>query len=435
MRTPKAGVLCLFCLLLLLGREGAGAPDRLAEDVADYLRTDDPFRRAEILERLQAADVDVDAVADVVRAWSVEDDEGSHGPFAFDVTLPDGRVRRVLGIRPRGAPPETGWPTLLWLHGDLHAELEDGGREAIRHLGSAAARDGFLLLAPSASKATSWWSSRGEALVDATLATAKRRFAVDPNRVAVVGRSDGGSACFHFLAHRPDAFCAFLSFVGNPQVAASLGGPLWPGNVATRPVYAVAGGRDAVYPAAGLRPLFEALGRSGCRLTWIEEADAGHDLSWLEARWPEVLAFWRANPREALPTEVAWTTSRPTGGRRAWLEIRALDRESASRDAVEAELGRAVDADRGYGIPPGTAEACFRPGGRLEITTDGVARLRIHLLEGLVDFDEDLIVDLDREEVFRGRPPQSLEHLLEEARREGPGGPIARGHLDFTVSR
>jgi poly(3-hydroxybutyrate) depolymerase len=399
--------------------------------IRTWLGADDVLEREEAAAAIREARAGVERIAAALSRVAPPLEDPGPGTTRFEQPGIDGLTHVTFLHRPPGAAPEEGWPLLLWLHGDLASAEAEAGREGIDLFAHHADEEGFVLLCPSTTIRTAWWSRGGEILLEAALRRAGRCLRLDRARILVAGRSDGASACFHLLENLPDPFAAFVAFVGNPQVAATQGGPAWPTNLDARPVLAFAAGRDPLYPAEGMREVYRELEEQGARLTLVVEPEAGHDLSFLERRWPQVLGFWRARPLPDPPRRLVWTTSRPTGSRRAWVEIVTLDPEASSLDAVASEADVPPPRDRGYGTKPGRVEAEILAGNRIEVHTDGVRRLRLYLEEGLIDFERELTVELDGREVFRGLPPTDPDVLLEEAWRDGGGVPPTRGVLDL----
>ena len=139
-----------------------------------------------------------------------------------------------------------------------------------------------------------------------------------------------------------DRYACFLAFMGNPLVSRSMGGPTWSASLGQRPVYAVNGGVDQLYPSEAMRPFLEEMQAGGFELTWTDLPEIGHSPEFLEEGWDEAHTFWMAHPREKSPRELTWCTSRPEGeGRNAWLEILsvAADAPSAKDLEVPEELG------------------------------------------------------------------------------------------------
>ncbi|MFV1959664.1 MAG: hypothetical protein ACC662_09675, partial [Planctomycetota bacterium] len=256
----------------------------------------------------------------------------------------DGKTHTVFAYAPKEYTPEKAWPLLVWLHGGVSRPSDGGGKSGVAMFKDEADRAGFLVLSPSAQPEALWWTPAGLDLLRGSLREMARRYRIDPARVALSGFSDGGSGCFYVLAHDPTAYACFLPMMGNPIVGRIYGGPTWSSNVSSRPVYAVNGGKDPLYPAARMAPIMDELRDAGCDLTWIEEPESGHEPSFLAQRWNEMHDWWLEHTRDALPKRITWATSVPhVDGRFAWVEIVSLDEKA---DAAEIDLPEEMEIPR-----------------------------------------------------------------------------------------
>jgi len=109
------------------------------------------------------------------------------GPLGLDSGERDGVVQV-----PATAPPERGFPLLVFLHGATQS-----GAGMLRRIGSAADQFGVAVLAPD-SRGTTWDAIRGDfgedvAFLNRALDSVFERLPVDPARIAVGGFSDGAS--------------------------------------------------------------------------------------------------------------------------------------------------------------------------------------------------------------------------------------------------
>lgn len=386
----RAGVVAWAATAVLalgtLGAPAAGAEDPRAPWGAevDALRLErDPAQR---LQRAWALLAKRPAPADLRRELARPlpyPADAKTGAFSFAQPVEGSPALTVFGYAPKAYAPSSAWPLVVWLHGAVVRDEDGGGASGVAALRDLAEAKGFLLVSPSATKDCPWWSAKGVAHVKAAVAEVARRYRVDAERVVAAGFSDGGSGCYHLLAHAPDPFACFVALMGNPVITRIVGGPAFLGNYAARPVFALSGGQDGLYPAEQMQPLIAELKEGGARISWQALEEAGHDLGPALERSDEIQAFVEAHPREALPTSVDWECALPeVDGRRAWVEILRVDPAApdapdlASRvmevpkETRRPRLGITIDrAYEGQGlrieeVAQGTpaAEAGFAPG-------------------------------------------------------------------------
>jgi poly(3-hydroxybutyrate) depolymerase len=173
-----------------------------------------------------------------------------------------------------------------------------------------------------------WWSDDQVLNLVEILDATKRLYNVDENRVVVSGVSDGGTGAYWVAMRETTPFASFLPLNGYWMVLASGDiddGLSFANNLRNKPIFAVNGGRDRLYPTAVVDPHIAHMKRGGVTLDYRPQPEAGHNTAW----WPEVKdafeTFAREHPRTPLPDVLTWETSRTTGGNRAhWLVIDKL---------------------------------------------------------------------------------------------------------------
>jgi hypothetical protein len=163
--------------------------------------------------------------------------------------------------------------------------------------------------------------------------TTKRQYNVDENRVVVSGVSDGGTGAYWVAMRETTPFASFLPLNGYWVVLASHDiddGTLFPNNLRNKPIFAVNGGRERLYPTSIVDPHVAHMKSKGVTIDYHPQPDAGHNTAW----WPEVKdtfeQFVRDHPRKPLPDSLTWETSDSgTHNRAHWLII---DKLGAQKD-------------------------------------------------------------------------------------------------------
>ena len=173
-----------------------------------------------------------------------------------------------------------------------------------------------------------WWSSDQALNLVAIADAVKRRYNVDENRIVVSGVSDGGTGAYFIAMRETTPFASFLPLNGYLPVLAARDiddGLIFANNLRNKPIFAVNGGRDPLYPTRVVDPTIEHMKGGGVRIDYRPQPDAGHNTAW----WPQVKdsfeAFVRDHPRTPLPDTLTWEVGNSVEHHRAhWLVIDRL---------------------------------------------------------------------------------------------------------------
>lgn len=199
------------------------------------------------------------------------------------------------------------YPLIVWLNG----RGEDGSDNVeqlrwldtlIFHEPRKKDRYPFFLLAPQSPRRQSGpVKGRGATsqddfveLVAAITAEVTRRFAVDPDRVCLVGLSSGGSRCWTVAARHPDLFAAVA------PLASSVSGRSKVERLAGIPVWAFHSTRDTATRIDSVRRAADALASAGGSVALTEIDSAEHDC-WQAAFQRYHLLDWLLDQRRGAP--------------------------------------------------------------------------------------------------------------------------------------
>jgi predicted esterase len=255
---------------------------------------------------------------------------------------------------PRDYDPGRRHPVRVYLHGGVARQLPTGRDDPMatrQRLRRRLVSDGQITLFPAGFDEAKWWYANQVENVDRLLDRLKRTYNVDENHVHLMGVSDGGTGAYFFAMRSATAWSAFFPFNGAPGVLANpamrADGDLYATNLAAKPIYAVNGGRDPLYPIPIVRPYLVLFAAAGANVTFRGLLEAGHDTSWWTAERPRVEAFEASHPRDPLPDRLSWRTERTDRYNRLhWLVIDALGAgrsETAFEDPNTIELEEPVD--------------------------------------------------------------------------------------------
>lgn len=287
----------------------ASSPDeaaRLAEPIARAGVTfDEAYRRLQRGRAYGARDTGV-----VLMENRTSDGVEHH----FAVTVPD------------TYDPARRYQVRLQLHGGV------GGRATNAPVGSGTvgALTGAeqIYVVPYAWAEAPWWSPDQTLNLAAIVDRLKRLYNVDENRVVLSGVSDGATGALYIAMRETTPFASILPLNGYLMVLALRDiddGLIFANNLRNKPLFAVNGGRDPLYPAARVEPYVDHLKRGGVSIDYHPQPTAGHNTAW----WPEVKEiyerFVREHPRRPLPDTLTWEMGNGAAfGRAHWLVIDRL---------------------------------------------------------------------------------------------------------------
>jgi len=196
------------------------------------------------------------------------------------------------------------------------------------------------------------------------LATLRKEFAIDPDRVYLVGRGEGVAAVMALGSMYPHIFAGVVGQAGDV------------GDV----------------DCHNFRNLPTFLQGAGAQGTAFSEAAAGAEYGnctlAAEAGEPEIWAWIAENPRRANPTKVTLRLGTPIPNKAYWIEVPPTEAEGIT---IEAEVDRETNT--------------------ITVTGSGVEAVKIFFNDALVDMNKPIKIVLngrEQEEVV----PRSLDEML-----------------------
>jgi hypothetical protein len=255
-------------------------------------------------------------------------------------------------------------------------------------LRAAGALSRFILLVPQAHG--KWWDESVEPVVNRVLAAALKSLSIDTNQVYLAGSSNGGMGTIYFGTRLPDRFAALGANMGYPVVDRRfLEEPQNLDilqNLNNAKVFLSHGAADRRVTPEGDRTAADILRKADGQVVLREMVGKKHNIDIREVIGG-MLDVFESERRNPYPRRIDFVMSDPAYARCFWVEI-----ESAS-------------------APTPQVHAVVR-GNTIEVRTDGVARLRIYLDEGLVDLSKEVVALVNGREAFRGLVRPSTADLL-----------------------
>lgn len=189
-------------------------------------------------------------------------------------------------------------PAIVYLHGSGGAGTDNvkqitGGNTRGTHLWTSRemqAQHPAFVIAPQFPDGNLWSAPNSEdpapyaqAVVE-LLGSLSKEFAIDPERIYLVGQSRGGQGTWDLIAKRPDLFAAAVPLCGDGNTVRII-------KARDVPVWAFHGAKDDLVPVIGSREMTAALRAAGGTVKYTEYPEAGHDVWTLAFSEPELPAW------------------------------------------------------------------------------------------------------------------------------------------------
>ena len=408
--------------LLVIAACAAGFADRLAAEpsAADaafeaFWSASSPDEAARLTDPIVRAGVNFDeAYRRLQRGRSYIARDG--GVARMENRTSDG-VEHVFSVTvPETYDPARRYQVRIQLHGGV------GGRATNAPVGNgtvgALAGAEQIYVVPYAWADAPWWSADQVLNLAAIVDRLKRLYNVDENRVVLSGVSDGATGALYVAMRETTPFASILPLNGYLMVLALRDiddGLIFANNLRNKPLFAVNGGRDPLYPTRVVEPYLDHLKRGGVSIDYHPQPDAVHNTAW----WPEVKdrfeAFVREHPRTPLPDTMTWEMGNGAAfGRAHWL---VLDRLGAQKSDAKAlrDLNEMP-------MPPSADFGARSIGKRVNLVAPGSNAERIGIRAGDVLLrvnDQSVAAAADVADALSDTPPGSKVTLL-VARENAP---------------
>ena len=289
--------------------------------------------------------------------------------------------------------------------------------------GEGAGAEQFYVI-PYAWNDEPWWSDDQVQNLRAIVDDLKRRYNVDENRVVVAGVSDGGTGAYFVAMRDTTPYASFLPLNGYIMVLANGeidDGRNFPNNIRNKPLFAVNGGKDRLYPISIVEPYTRHLMKNGVQIDYHPQPDGEHNTKW----WPEIQGpfekFVAAHPRDPDPDKLTWEAADTVNNGAHWLVLDSFG--PAPGEAKELpDINMFTDSlgtDPLFGRPkvPGRVDL-VRSGNTVQATTKGVTAFTLLLAPDKFDFSQPVVVKANGREVFHARVQPSVDTLLKWAARD-----------------
>src|SRR5262249_54409927 len=156
---------------------------------------------------------------------------------------------------PASYDPAKRYQVRFQLHGGIGGR-QDNKPRGTGEIGALAGAEQFYVLPYSWNDAP-WWGDDQILNLDAIVDSLKRTYNIDENRVVVSGASDGATGASFIAMRETTPFASFLPLNGFIMVLANDSiddHRIFPGNLRSKPLFVVNGGKDRLYPIWAVEP-------------------------------------------------------------------------------------------------------------------------------------------------------------------------------------
>jgi dienelactone hydrolase len=328
-----------------------------------------------------------------VKVLRVRDDPNPSQPTEYATLLP-----------PEYHPLRS-YPAVVVLHG------EETPSESLAWLAEEAGRRGYILIAPEYGlrdrKRAYRFTPSEHAAVELALRDARRRFAIDADRVYLVGQVEGGHMAWDLALSHPDEFAGVMTLSGLPAKYCWA----YQGNAALIPFYIVEGDLAPAEREIAFEQWAKPQITRNRDILYTQYFRRGLEPFPEEA--PNLFAWMAGRRRDPSPKEFEVASARECDVRFFGVVIRDFARGRSVAPEVADPLGR--------GIRP--AKVQFRANAvlnKLVVDTNGVTRLDVWVGPDQVDFSKRVEIQINGKSYFKDVPKLTdYEPFLEDLRIRG----------------
>ena len=308
------------------------------------------------------------------------------------------------------------YPLVVFLHGSV-------SRKKPTHMMGRNSADPEMIIGeaiqvyPSGWTEAKWWTPVQAANLERIIQHVKADFHIDPDRVSLLGVSDGATGGFYQAATHPTPYAAFISVIGYPGVLQSsrvyLDENVYPINLRALKILAFNTEKDPLYPVENMRYFVDAFRELDIDIELVADPYGGHDLNALKRAMPRIRTFVSETRRATHPDRLTWQYEAGSRQHRnAWLQVHELLPYSERDTRLDALSG--MKPTRSH---TGMIELA-RTDNTIAVQNLGVARYSLLLSPDQFDFSRPIRVIENGVEIFQATLRPSKRVLLRYAVRD-----------------
>lgn len=305
------------------------------------------------LDTLLAVDfscVEWDSVAATARRHSLPS-----GPQQVVLRDSSSKPFTVGYLPPPSLHTDSLYPLVIYLHGGIGTTRTDKGAKAYSMVRPLADTFDLFLASPSGNRHAPWWSALGLSRILQTVRYLSLHYPIDPDKVFLVGVSDGATGCYAAANTIPGPFAGFVAVSGFGGLLPQLGMPLVPTNLMQRPIYNINAGRDRLYSLEHVKGFLDRLTQAGVNVKRKFYPDEKHGFDYREREFGTIAGLIRR-----------W--SRPRRNGISWTRVPGYPNRADNLPLIQPQPEQ---------TPPATIKGYWRDD-TLVVRTHGVAEAVVH---------------------------------------------------------
>jgi hypothetical protein len=343
---------------------------------------------------------------------------------------------------PAGYDPAKTYQVRFQLHGGVMGRSTNQPRNS-GNIGNLAGDTEQFYVLPYGWTDAPWWSDDQVLNLTTIVDSLKRTYNIDENHVVVSGVSDGATGAYYIAMRESTPFASFLPLNGFIMVLANpdtgMRDELYPNNLRNKPLYAINGGRDRLYPISAVEPYVLHLKKAGVSIDYHPQPLGEHNTAW----WPDVKAsferFVTDHPRDPSPARLTWETSDLAHGRAHWLVITKLGKSASdAKHLPDANDYSPVDVLAAplfeHRQRSGRVDL-VRTGNTVDASTRGVAEFTLLVSPDAFDLSQPIKVVANGSTVFEARVKPSVATLMKWAARDNDRTMLYAAEIEIRLAR
>lgn len=394
----------------------------------DYLSSLEPVARARTIEQLESLPVpeDPSQPAAVKRLDLLTRLSLRMPPPLHDDKLPkkgEAKIHRVQGddnpqptdyhvLLPPEYHPLRSYPTIVALHDGR------GPSHAIEWWAAEASRRGYIVVAPEyrlagqGAEADYGFTTSEHAAVELALRDARRRYAINGNRVFLGGQLRGADMAFDYGLAHPDSFAGVAVISGHPFKYAYR----YRAHVERVPLYVAIGDLSPAGPEIVFGEYLKPLIARANDVTYVEYYRRGLEdlpeeapavVDWMDRR-PDREAYPVPNPNKPLD----FASARESDDRFYGVVIREFAPGRTTSPEAADPFGKNLN-------PASLKISASQASNLLKLQINGIKQLDVWVSPKVLDFKKRITVRINTKDFFKAIATPGIEPFLEDLRMRG----------------